>query len=57
MRGTLTVKKVYGNRNFQNVKINILPVKQYILVSGLFYPDDHNNYKLSGSFDVTYKAI
>ncbi|MCW3168334.1 hypothetical protein OMO38_07325 [Chryseobacterium sp. 09-1422] len=51
MRGTLTVKKVYGNTNFQNVKINILPVKQYILVSGLFYPDDHNSYKLSGSFD------
>lgn len=51
MSGTLTVRKVNGNTNFQHVKLNVAPIKQYILVSGLFYPDDHNNYKLSGSFD------
>lgn len=51
MSGTVTITGISGSANFQHLKVNIAPFKQYILVSGLFYPDDHNNYQLSGSFD------
>jgi hypothetical protein len=38
-------------RGVSSAGLQINPFKQYVLVSGLFYPDDHNNYKLSGSFN------
>jgi len=42
--------QISGVNGFVGGNVQVNPLKQYILVAGLFYPDDTNGYKLSGSF-------
>lgn len=37
MSGLLTVLRVNGNTNFQHVRLNVAPIKQYILIAGIDY--------------------